>query len=57
RPLEHNPTFVQLWNEIVNLETSASDVRILLARAIEVIPSSDELWLALARLKTPEKAK
>jgi pre-mRNA-processing factor 6 len=29
----------------------------LLARAVEVIPLSVELWLALARLETPERAK
>jgi len=26
-------------------------------RAVEVIPLSVELWLALARLETPERAK
>lgn len=48
---------MRLWKETVNLESSASDARILLARAVEVIPQSVELWLALARLETPEKAK
>lgn len=48
---------MRLWKETVNLEASASDARILLARAVEVIPQSVELWLALARLETPEKAK
>lgn len=33
------------------------DARILLSRAVEVIPLSVELWLALARLETPDKAK
>ena len=41
----------------MNLEASPSDARILLARAVEVIPLSVELWLALARLETPDKAK
>lgn len=41
----------------MNLEESITDARILLARAVEVIPLSVELWLALARLETPEKAK
>jgi len=41
----------------VNLEESATDARILLSRAVEVIPLSVELWLALARLETPERAK
>jgi pre-mRNA-processing factor 6 len=48
---------VRLWKETVNLEESVADARILLARAVEVIPQSVELWLALARLETPEKAK
>lgn len=41
----------------MNLESSAADARILLSRAVEVIPLSVELWLALARLETPERAK
>ena len=48
---------MRLWKETVNLESSASDARILLSRAVEVIPQSVELWLALARLETPDKAK
>ncbi|KAH6867673.1 pre-mRNA splicing factor prp1 [Coprinopsis sp. MPI-PUGE-AT-0042] len=52
--LEHD---VKAKKETVNLKTSASDARNLLARAVEVIPSSVDLWLALARLETPEKAK
>ena len=55
--LEHIPNSVRLWKETVNLESSASDARILLSRAVEVIPLSVELWLALARLETPDKAK
>jgi len=55
--LEHIPNSVRLWKETVNLESSASDARILLARAVEVIPLSVELWLALARLESPDKAK
>jgi pre-mRNA-processing factor 6 len=55
--LEHIPNSVRLWKETVNLESSATDARILLARAVEVIPLSVELWLALARLETPERAK
>ena len=46
-----------MWKETVNLESSITDARILLSRAVEVIPLSVELWLALARLETPEKAK
>ncbi|KAJ3535062.1 hypothetical protein NMY22_g6651 [Coprinellus aureogranulatus] len=55
--LEHIPNSVRLWKETVNLESSPQDARILLARAVEVIPLSVDLWLALARLETPDKAK
>jgi pre-mRNA-processing factor 6 len=48
---------VTLWKETVNLEESENDARVMLARAVEVIPQSVELWLALARTETPEKAK
>lgn len=41
----------------MNLESSHNDARILLSRAVEVIPLSVELWLALARLETPDRAK
>ena len=54
---EHIPNSVCLRKETVNLESSASDARILLARAVEVIPLSVELWLALARLESTDKAK
>ncbi|KAF5378077.1 hypothetical protein D9615_007629 [Tricholomella constricta] len=57
KPLEHIPNSVRLWKETVNLESSITDARVLLSRAVEVIPLSVELWLALARLETPEKAK
>ena len=55
--MEHIPNSVRLWKETVNLETNPADVRIILSRAVEVIPLSVELWLALARLETPERAK
>lgn len=55
--LEQIPNSVRLWKQTVSLEDSANDARILLARAVEVIPLSVELWLALARLETPERAK
>jgi len=51
------PNSVRLWKETVNLETEAADARILLSRAVEVIPQSVELWLALARLETPKQAR
>ena len=51
------PNSVRLWKETVNLEEDPEDARILLTRAVEVIPNSVELWLTLARLETPENAK
>lgn len=55
---EHIPHLVRLWKETVNRESSATDARILLSRAVEVIPLSVELvWLALARLEVAERAK
>jgi pre-mRNA-processing factor 6 len=39
------------------MESKESDARVILSRAVEVIPQSVELWLALARTETPEKAK
>jgi pre-mRNA-processing factor 6 len=55
--LEHIPNSVRLWKEAVNLEDSHTDARILLARAVELIPLAIDLWLALARVETPERAK
>ena len=55
--MEQIPNSVRLWKETVNLESSITDARILLARAVEVIPLSVELWLALARLETPDRAR
>jgi pre-mRNA-processing factor 6 len=39
------------------MESKESDARVILSRAVEVIPQSVELWLALARTETPDKAK
>lgn len=39
------------------MEDDPEDARILLTRAVEVIPTSVELWLTLARLETPQNAK
>ncbi|KZP30983.1 hypothetical protein FIBSPDRAFT_658867, partial [Athelia psychrophila] len=50
--LEHIPNSVRLWKETVDLESSQNDARTLLARTVEVIPLSVELWLALTRLET-----
>lgn len=55
--LEFIPNSVRLWKETVNLEDDPEDARILLTRAVEVIPTSVELWLTLARLETPQNAK
>jgi pre-mRNA-processing factor 6 len=46
-----------LWKEVVNLEDDPEDARILLGRAVEVVPQSVELWLTLARLETPKEAQ
>jgi len=54
--LEYIPNSVKLWRKTVQLEDNAADARVLLARAVEVIPLSVELWLALARVETPDKA-
>jgi pre-mRNA-processing factor 6 len=55
--LEHIPNSVRLWKETISLEASPSDALILLSRAVEVLPHSVELWLALARLETPDRAR
>ena len=55
--LEHIHNSVCLSKETVNLETSPINAQILLSPAVEVIPLSVELWLALARLETPDKSK
>jgi pre-mRNA-processing factor 6 len=55
--LEYIPNSVKLWKEVVNLEDDPEDARILLQRAVEVVPQSTELWLTLARLETPTEAQ
>lgn len=55
--LEFVPNSVKLWRKTVNLEDDPADARVLLARAVEVVPLSVELWLALARIEKPEKAR
>ncbi|KAG2095318.1 uncharacterized protein F5147DRAFT_554668, partial [Suillus discolor] len=47
---------INSFREAVNLEESAADARILLPY-YEAIPLSVELWPALARPETPERAK
>lgn len=46
-----------MWKQAISLETSQEDARILLRRAVELLPHSIELWLALARLETPQEAQ
>lgn len=36
---------------------NVSDARIMLARAVECVPHSVEMWLALAKLETHENAR
>ena len=48
---------MQLWKETINLESSPIDACIILSHAVEVIPQSVELWLALTHLETPKQAK
>ncbi|RPD72712.1 hypothetical protein L226DRAFT_572834 [Lentinus tigrinus ALCF2SS1-7] len=57
-PLEHvEVDFDDAWVDSTLPESSASDARIPLSRSVEVIPQCVELWLALARLETPDEAK
>lgn len=46
-----------LWKELVNLESDAATARVLLAGAVKAISTSEELWLALARLSSPDEAR
>ena len=55
--VEHILNPVRLWKETANLETNPADARIILSRAVEVIPLSVELWQVLTRLEIPERAK
>lgn len=55
--LEHIPNSVILWKQVISLETEPADALVLLNRAVEVLPHSVELWLALARLETPDHAR
>lgn len=55
--LDHLSDSEALWKEAVNLEDDPNDARLMLAKATELIPLSVDLWLALARLETPENAQ
>lgn len=55
--LERIPNSVVLWKHAISLETSQDDAKVLLKRAVELLPHSIELWLALARLETPSEAE
>lgn len=58
KALEFVPDSVRLWKAAVELE-GPDDARIMLERAVEdgCCPLSVDLWLALARLETYERAK
>lgn len=45
-------TSVAFWKDAVNQQANAEDARLILVEATEAIPSSAELWIALARLET-----
>ncbi|MCJ1266513.1 hypothetical protein MMC22_006398 [Lobaria immixta] len=45
-------TSVAFWKDAVNQQDNAEDARLILVEATEAIPSSAELWIALARLET-----
>ena len=47
---------MRLWKTAVELE-KPDDARVMLARAVELIPTSVELWLALARLESYANAR
>lgn len=47
---------VRLWKEAISLE-GPKDAEILLGRAVECVPQSVEMWLALARLSKYENAQ
>ena len=54
KSLELIPHSDLLWKSLINLSVSNSaETLLLLARAVECCPSSEDLWLALAKL-TPE---
>lgn len=47
---------MRLWKEAISLE-GPKDAEILLSRAVECIPQSIEMWLALAKLSKYESAQ
>ncbi|KAI7947936.1 hypothetical protein MJO28_009844 [Puccinia striiformis f. sp. tritici] len=51
------PTLVKLWKEAVNLDENLQDARILPPQAVQVVPFSDVLWLALDRLEREQGGK
>ena len=50
-------TSVAFWKEAVNRQTNAEDARLTLVEATEAIPSSVDLWIALAQLGTHLQAQ
>lgn len=56
RALEHIPTEVEIWKELIQLENE-DEAKILLKNAVACIPSSIDLWLALAKLESYQEAR
>lgn len=56
RALEYNSTDLDLWKQLIELETE-DEARELLHTAVKCIPNKLELWLALARLETYDNAR
>lgn len=50
------PNSVKLWKTAIELE-GVEDALIMLGRAVECVPHSVDMWLALARLETYENAQ
>jgi pre-mRNA-processing factor 6 len=55
--LEFIPDSVRIWKAAIDLEEDEEDARIMLAGAVECVPYSIDLWLALAALETYENAR
>jgi len=57
RALEEIPNSEKLWKSAIELEDQEEDAKVLLSRAVECVPLSPDLWLALARLESYNQAK
>ena len=56
RALEHIPTEVDVWKELIQIENE-EEAKILLKNAVTCIPSSTDMWLALAKLESYQEAR